>query len=733
MSDPVAAILDRLEAVKQTSAGQWLARCPAHDDRHPSLSVGRGDDGRVLLDCKAGCSAMDVCQALGLPLRALFPPAGPADEPRGEIVATYNYVDAKGCLLFQTVRFRPKDFRQRRPDGDSGWVWNLDGTPRVLYRLPELISASPNDWVSVVEGEKDADSLAALGLVATTCPMGAGKWHKLSDDSVLYGRRVAIVPDADDAGRNHADTIARALHSQAAELRIVQLPGDGKDASDWIEAGGTAEQLIELVEASEPYVSSAESSRDGSDNCDLVQLGTRDPTTGRLVLSPRRTLPTAEAFVAEHHTRHGMRTLHSYAGLMLTWRDNRYAELEDQAIRHQLQPWLHQALRYLVDRRTGRAELVDFECNPTTVNAAMDSIRTLVHLSATVTPQDWLGTDEDRPAPHEILPCRSLSLYIPTGRVTPATPALFTTNALDFDYDPDAPEPEIWLSFLDELWGDDSQSIELLQEWFGYCLTADTSQHKMLLLVGPKRSGKGTIGRVLRRLIGPDNVAGPTTRSLAGPFGLQPLIGKSLAIVSDARFGGQDVATVAERLLCISGEDALTVDRKHLPSVTMRLPTRFMFLANELPRIRDVSGALAGRFLVLQLEKSFFGREDPTLTDRLLTELPGILLWALQGWLALHRRGRFVQPDSALSALRDLEDLASPVGAFVRECCQVGPGRRAWVEDLYEAWKKWCQADGRLSVTTRQRFGRDLLAAVPGLKCRRNSEVGRFYDGISLE
>ena len=224
MADPVQDILGRLEAVRQTGPSQWQARCPAHDDRNPSLSVSRGDDGRALLNCQAGCSAMEVCQALGLPLRALFPPNNDR-RPPSRIVATYDYLDAEGTLLYQVVRFEPKDFRQRRPDGNGGWTWELGDTPRVLYRLPELLVADHGAWILVTEGEKDADNLAALGLIATTNPMGAGKWSKLSDlptgqagDSALHGRKVAILPDKDGAGRNHAQDVAQRLASKAAEL-----------------------------------------------------------------------------------------------------------------------------------------------------------------------------------------------------------------------------------------------------------------------------------------------------------------------------------------------------------------------------------------------------------------------------------------------------------------------------------------------------------------------------------
>ncbi|MCG3181402.1 MAG: hypothetical protein BIFFINMI_03795 [Phycisphaerae bacterium] len=193
---------------------------------------------------------MAVCQALGIRLGDLFPSKPkPMASSRGRIVATYDYRDAAGELRFQVVRFEPKDFRQRRPDGSGGWTWDLAGVGRVLYRLPELLAADPSVPVFVAEGEKDADNLASIGLVATTNPGGAGKWSKLSDDSALHGRRVVILPDKDTPGRRHAEDVAGRLHGKAAEVRLVELPGDGKDASDWIESldSRTPEELRDML------------------------------------------------------------------------------------------------------------------------------------------------------------------------------------------------------------------------------------------------------------------------------------------------------------------------------------------------------------------------------------------------------------------------------------------------------------------------------------------------------
>ena len=491
------------------------------------------------------------------------------------------------------------------------------------------------------------------------------------------------------------------------------------------------DQILKRLRDAENHCQRGKALRVATDGC--IALGSREPVSGRLVLSPSRTLPTAEAFVNEFHLHPDSRTLHCYAGLLSAWEDNRYCELEDNAVKQQLQAWLHDALRYQYNQRTKTLELVDFQSNPSTVKAALDSIKAFVHLPAATPCPSWLDPAQDAPHPNEIVACKSVLLHLPTMRHLPPTPRFFTTCSLDFDPDPNAAAPMAWYEFLHQLFDGDLESLDLLQEWFGYCLTGDTSQQKMLLIVGPKRSGKGTLARVLAKLIGAGNVCGPTTSSLAGPFGLQPLIGKSLAIVSDARFHGENIATVVERLLCISGEDTLTVDRKNITSVTLKLPTRFMFLTNEFPRLSDSSGALAGRFIILRFTESFYGREDTGLTERLLGELPGILNWAVEGWQRLNERGRFVVPSSVQDVVEEIEDLSSPVAAFVRDECVVGPGHRVWVANLYEAWKYWCEREGRTLVSTKQSFGRDLAAAVSGISRRRATGNVPFYEGINLK
>lgn len=369
------------------------------------------------------------------------------------------------------------------------------------------------------------------------------------------------------------------------------------------------------------------------------------------------------------------------------------------------------------------------------------ALASLTMLSSRVEAPAWIGGDGPFPA-GEILACRNglihlLSLVAGKNYLTPPTPRFFSPNCLDFDFDLQARKPAAWLDFLAELWPNDPQSVGTLQEWIGYVLTPDTRQQKILLLVGPKRGGKGTIARVIRGLVGGGNVACPTLSSLSTNFGLWPLIGKTIAMIQDARLSGRtDAAAVAERLLSISGEDAQTIDRKFLPPITTKLFARFMLLTNELPKLNDSSGALPGRMILLRLTRSWYGKEDTALTDRLLGELPGILLWAIVGWQRLRDRGHFLQPDAGKATIEELADLASPVGAFVRERCQVGPSCQIERAALFDAWQRWCGEQGREHPGDSGTFGRNLRAAIPALgDAQPRTDTGdrvRVYEGVCL-
>lgn len=243
-------LLSRLEGVRKSGRG-WMARCPSHQDNSPSLSVTEGDRG-LLIHCFAHCEKQDVVAALGLTMADLFFDAPINGEPARKIVAEYDYTNAEGHVLFQTVRYEPKDFRQRRPDGTGGWVPNIKGVELVLFKLPFVIAAAS---VLIVEGEKDVETAYQLGLPvgwAATCnPMGAGKWRE-SYSAVLTGKHVAILPDADLPGEKHGVLVAQALQGKASTVSRLTLPEGVKDLSQWNE-GRTQADLHDLLSQATPW------------------------------------------------------------------------------------------------------------------------------------------------------------------------------------------------------------------------------------------------------------------------------------------------------------------------------------------------------------------------------------------------------------------------------------------------------------------------------------------------
>jgi putative DNA primase/helicase len=233
-------ILSHLTNVKKINGG-WSALCPAHDDHKNSLSLKDSNEG-LLLFCHAGCTFEEVIAAIG----TLYQSNG---NSKRQIVATYNYLDQDGVVVYQVVRTEPKGFFQRRPDGFGGWINNLKDTKRVLYRLPELIEADPRLPVFIVEGEKDVDRLYSNGLIATTNVGGAGKWRD-GYNQYLKDREIVVLPDNDDPGQEHAKKVTKSLLNIAKSIKIVELPGlpDKGDVSDWFNAGGTVDQLLKIVD-----------------------------------------------------------------------------------------------------------------------------------------------------------------------------------------------------------------------------------------------------------------------------------------------------------------------------------------------------------------------------------------------------------------------------------------------------------------------------------------------------
>jgi putative DNA primase/helicase len=468
-------------------------------------------------------------------------------------------------------------------------------------------------------------------------------------------------------------------------------------------------------------------SPDGAVVAAAVMADASEPMASPMVLPP----PSAPVAVCRRLVAHRYSggQLRHWRGGFWHWTGPCWVELEERAIRSDAYAFTEHA-NYI----NSKGELVPWAPTRHKIANLLDALAALVHLPESAASPSWIDGDSG-PKPGQIVACSNGLLDVTTRALLPHRSTYFNQVAVPFAYDPGSAEPVRWLGFLEQLWPDDADAISALQEFVGYAIAGRIDLHKILLLIGPTRAGKGVIARVIKGLIGEGNAAGPTLASLGTNFGLSPLIGKPLAIVSDARLGGPNTHQIVERLLSVSGEDMLTIDRKYREPWTGTLNTRFLVISNELPRFGDASGAIANRMIVLTLKASFLGKENPGLTRELFEELPGILGWALDGLERLTGNSRFTEPASSADAVLSLQDLASPVSAFVRDNCTVSAEKEVAVNTLFTAWKSWCLDNGRDRAGTVQTFGRDLRAVIPGLQSvrpRDGDNRERRYAGIGL-
>jgi putative DNA primase/helicase len=630
------------------------------------------------------------------------------------------YIDATSAIVGWRVKpdFPPaKNGKGQKYLSPTGWRVRVYFPPGTHQRIADGATE-----ILITEGEKKSlagtqAGFCVLGLSGVDCWHGRKSNSLLPDLELNYaGVMVYVAFDSDAVTNQHVHEQELLLAGQlklrgAKAVKIVRLPsgpnGEKVGLDDYLVANG-AGALRRLMDTADE----AEDLPPEIQRCEAFEADPAD---------------VAAKFI-DSISIDGESRLRFYRSEWFYWERGGYRVLSGDDLAAKVLEFFRR------DYYNVRREHV--------ANVLMH-LKSLALVGAHIEAPTWLSAKPDDWQSLECISTRSGVIHLPSYAeqvecLKPPTPRFFTTAGVDYPFDQDATQPVRWLQFLESLWGDDWQSIATLREFFGYCLTPDTSQQKLLMIVGPKRSGKGTILRILRALVGQANVAAPTLSSLCERFGLWPLLGKSVAVISDARLSGRaDQAVIVERILSITGEDAQTIDRKNLLPVTTKLSTRFVIVTNELPRLGDASGALVSRMLLLRTSNSFYGVEDHGLTDRLLGELPGILLWSIAGWRLLRKRGYFVQPDSSMDMLNELNDLSSPVSAFVRERCDVDPQASVLVDSLYGDWKAWCEASGKLRATDKATFGRDLMALLPTVrKSRQRDDGGQrnyWYTGIELK
>ena len=454
----------------------------------------------------------------------------------------------------------------------------------------------------------------------------------------------------------------------------------------------------------------------------------REDVENPLVLDPDDPYTSAQAFVERVRP-----PVKCYNGEWLEHDGSAWVKVEEQTIKARMFKFLSRATV-----SNGRTEDRSFKPTPEKVAMVMGCLTLAVHVDGTKKSLPFWLDDRDSPRPDEMVACRNGLLHLPTGDLHPPDERFFTRHAVGFNYDPEA-SCDRFLEFLKEAFPNDDEQdcIDAIQEYMGYIIAGDTSQQKALMLVGVPRAGKGVLTSVMTELVGRNNTASPTLDDLIGKFGLASLLSKKLAVISDMRISGKSDQVIAiEHLLRITGEDRVTVNRKYKEAIETLLDVRFVITTNELPAFTDRSGALPGRFIVIQMNESFFGREDTQLKDKLLEELPGIFNWAVEGWRRLRERGRITQPEVGEELVRQMVDLASPITAFARDRCELAGDAYVSKDELFEAFKRWHVEElGSECGGVKNWFFRNMKSAIPGVKtdAKRDGSSKRVCSGLRLK
>lgn len=639
-----------------------------------------------------------------------------------------------------------------------------------LYIPPRTRAELDNPTVPLIvtEGEKkalksDQEGFPCVGLVGV---YGFAAKRKSSDtgpkrlipdmERIAWdGRRVNVIFDSDLAENDHVQyavrDLAATLRDRGATVYCVTLPSrpDGaKNGLDDYLLDHTPGELQSLIDSAKPIAVPEPKAIATSDR---KPRGAFKKSCGDEPDNPHR----LAAELLESGDPAGRPVwLRYWRDTFFEWTGSHYRKVADAVLKAAVGNFCRrqfvelQKLKMIAFQQKARDGEKPPFTTPVTialVNNVVQALKGLCAVHDTAEAPVWLdGMTGPDPkfllaAPNGLFDLQAAAAGRTTNAILPPDPDLFNLTAVDYRIRPDAPRAAKWLEFLSQLWpdDDDDESVRCLQEWFGYTLSGDTSHQKMLWLIGPSRAGKGTISHVLAKLVGTANVSTPGLHDLAAEFGLQSMLGKSLAIIPDGRLSNRtDAVMVTSRLLQIVGEDGLDVNRKNQTILeNVRLGCRVVIAANELPALVDQSEALLNRSLVLRFTRTFARQEDTALKAKLAAELPGILLWSVEGLTRLKKNGRFTEPKASEALKEELADLLSPVGAFVRERCIVKPGESVERTDLFGEWKRWCESEGRTQPGTQEIFGRNLRAVVPDLgdrRCRKEKVRTRQYVGIRL-
>lgn len=566
-----------------------------------------------------------------------------------------------------------------------GHLHILKDTGRVRGASPLPASEDP---VVIVEGMTDAAAAMDLGFVAVGRPSNKAGLQMLKD--LVRNRDVVILGENDEAGREGMVATYQTLEGVASSAKQVLPPEHYKDLRQWKNKTSlTHDEFLDHVEQAQ-----------------------FEPEEQK-VLPDAKGLTLAHAFLDSHYRLNGRYILRYDRGVWFLWNGMKYEPVDDKTyLRGPIHKWAYD--KYAIHTTAkGEETLKPLDCNIGMVNNIMDAMMNPCPLP-THNPPCWLNGVKG-PDPNDCIVFTNgilvISRYLDgaprSEYLLPLTPDFFTTFAVPFAFDETAKcrrFKKMLKSNLDRNW----DKTEMLQQWMGLNLTPSTKYHKMMLMRGPTAAGKSIIASLMGKMVGSDQWCAPNFQTLSSDFGLHNLVGKQVAIMSENRIPQRtDAMQALETILKITGEDTFDVQRKYLPALeSYQFPTKFTLTCNELPHLPDHSGAMKRRLLILDFPYSFEGQEDFDLPAKLEKELPGIILWALEGLRKLRQQGHFTVPKEMYESLREWQTTTSPMAAFVEECCEEDRDAETNKHEIFDAWNQWSQEHGMKPLSKSRMFER---------------------------
>ena len=439
----------------------------------------------------------------------------------------------------------------------------------------------------------------------------------------------------------------------------------------------------------------------------------------------------AESLIVNEFKQDDCLCIYKYGKEWYRYKDKRYQQIEESEVRREIFQYLD-VLWVQKITKGGTQTLVRFGANLRKEKEVFGALERSPGVVLEGETPIWL--DSSKTQAHkasEYVVFSNGLLHLDSMDFIDPTPAIFTTSSLDVEWPTKYKKPKRLLSFLGSIWREDQEQIHLLQEWIAYILSGSNAHHKALIMIGPKRAGKGVIDRLIKAMLGKHNYTSPTLSQLGKSFGSEDLVDKMLASVPEAKVGKYTDSTIAmENILAITGGDSINVDKKHKKNVSEDLPVRFMVHCNEFPEFNDPTGVFTSRFLMLTFVKSFYGQEDQTLESDLRNELPHIARWALEdGLKRLETRGRFKMPSTSKGIVKDFSTLTAPVQAFAQKYLTFESGAYELKTNIYPLWETFRLDNGISKYSKSNSFSRGLL----GIYKEKGVRSGhKQIDGVRL-